>query len=214
MRTRKLTLILVVLLLTLNLAACQRPASKAPTGVTAPTTGALDFVVSTQVSQALMDDAVKATETAIALAASLPTDAVGGEAVENQAAPEPTEVPAVSNPETGRPATYRLQPGEWPICIARRYDLDVAAFLAVNGLDLSSKPAAGATLNIPQSGNWSSNYGARALQAHPVEYTVNSGDTIYTIACRYGDVSPEAIISANQLSETGAISVGQILQIP
>lgn len=204
MRNRNAALILVTFFLALTLASCQRSASQAPAGVGKPTGSGLDFVVGTQSSQALAE-ALKATENAVAKAA-IDAQAAQASAEEQDDAPIPT-------PEVIRPAKYTLQPGEWPICIARRYDLDVATLLAINGLDLSSKPGSGVTLNIPASGNWSKNYGIRSLRAHPVDYTVQSGDTLYTIACRFGDVTPEAIIAVNSLSDT-ALSAGQILHIP
>jgi len=212
MRTAKFTTSIISLLLLFSISACQRPASHSPTGAITPTAGGVDFMVSTQISQALMDASAKATETA--MASSISAQATGGETSENQSTGEEVQSSSETSADSGRPATYTLQPGEWPICIARRFDLDVANFLAINGLDLSSKPASGARLNIPQTGNWSNNYGPRALRGHPAEYTVKSGDTIYTIACQFGDVSPEAILSANQLAEPGDISAGQVLQIP
>lgn len=216
MRKRKFTLILIAVLLALILTACQRSASQAPTGVVQATSSELDFVVGTEPSQAMVDDAVKATETAIAMMTLVP-QAGGGAPAEGVATiqpPEPTAVPVIATPQLSRPSTYALQPGEWPICIARRYDLDIGALFAANGLNMNSKPAAGAVLNIPQSGNWSSAYGPRSLKSHPTNYTVQGGDTIYTIACGFGDVSPEAIIAVNQLSGPGGISSGQTLRIP
>jgi LysM repeat protein len=43
---------------------------------------------------------------------------------------------------------------------------------------------------------------------------VTTGETIYSIACFYGDVSPEAIIAVNQLEEPYDLSPGQALNIP
>jgi LysM repeat protein len=113
-----------------------------------------------------------------------------------------------------RPTTYVLQKGEWPICIARRYNLDLSSFFANNGMNMNSKPAAGTTLRIPSSGTWSANYGARPLKQHPATYTVVAGDTIFTIACRYGDVAPEAILAVNNLSNASDVKAGMTLQIP
>lgn len=217
MRKSTFTLILVAVLLMLTVAACQRSASQAPTEVAGTTSGELDFVVGTEPSQAMVDDAVKATETAIAMETMLPLQSGGGapaEAAATPPPPAPTAIPVIATPELSRPSTYALQKGEWPICIARRYDLDIGALFAANGLNMNSKPAAGAVLNIPQSGSWSSAYGPRSLKAHPTDYTVQSGDTIYTIACNFGDVSPEAIIAVNQLSGAGDISAGKTLRIP
>ena len=122
-----------------------------------------------------------------------------------------TPVPVIL-PTLERPATYALQKGEWPICVARRYNLDLDTFFAANGLTMNSRPAVGTTLKIPATGTWNS--GARALKTHPATYTVKSGDTIYTIACDFGDVDPNAIVVANALAAPYTLQAGQVLQIP
>jgi LysM repeat protein len=142
------------------------------------------------------------------------TQAAPGTEVQPTAVP-PTEAPqpaAVSIPTLKRPQTYTLQRGEWPICIARRYNLNMADLLAINGLDMNSKPATGFVMQIPQSGTWSS--GARALRSHPTNYTVVSGDTVNTVACSFGDVSPEGIIAANGLKSPYTLTAGNVIRIP
>ncbi len=128
----------------------------------------------------------------------------------------PTETPqppqVVALPTLERPTTYTLQKGEWPICIARRYDLNLDSFFAANGLTMNSRPAVGTVLKIPATGTWDS--GARALKTHPASYTVRAGDTIYTIACDFGDVDPNAIVVVNNLVAPYTLQAGQVLQIP
>jgi LysM repeat protein len=41
-----------------------------------------------------------------------------------------------------------------------------------------------------------------------------AGDTIYTIACAFGDVDPNAIIVVNGLESPYTLTPGQVLQIP
>jgi hypothetical protein len=43
---------------------------------------------------------------------------------------------------------------------------------------------------------------------------VVAGDTIYTIACKYGDVDPNAIAQANSLQAPYDLSAGKVLHIP
>lgn len=119
-------------------------------------------------------------------------------------APVPTSTP-------GLPRTYTLQAGEFPFCIARRFNVNQYELLSASGLSLSSRPRTGYTLTIPQTGDPFD--GNRTLRAHPSTYTVSSGDTLNSIACMYGDVSPDAIAAANNLS-SNKLSVGQTLQIP
>jgi LysM repeat protein len=112
----------------------------------------------------------------------------------------------------GRPAAYTLQKGEFPFCIARRFNVDAGTLLSLNGLNINSKPQVGFVLKIPQTGAWSN--GPRALIPHPATYTVQAGDTIYSIACAYGDVDPNAIILANALKSPYTLTAGQTLHIP
>ncbi len=111
-----------------------------------------------------------------------------------------------------RPATYTLQESEFPYCIARRFNLDPDDLLTLNGLSSGDLYMPGLTLTIPQSGSWP---GDRALHHHPDTYTVDSSDeTIFGIACYYGDVDPADIARLNTLQLTAALSIGQRLQIP
>jgi LysM repeat protein len=131
--------------------------------------------------------------------------------------PPPTQAPtsppvAVSSPTPGLPATHQLQKGEFPFCIARRYNLNVSELLSLNGLGLNTVVPVGFTLKIPQTGNTFS--GERALKAHPTTYTVVSGDTIYSVACTFGDVDPNAIIQANSLSQPYTLTPGSTIHIP
>ncbi len=121
---------------------------------------------------------------------------------------------ATSIPPGVRPATYTLQSGEHPYCIARRFNVDPDALLTLSGLTSAQANSleTGTVLKIPQSGAFP---GDRALVAHPTNYTVASGDeTVYSIACKYGDVDPAAIASANSLSVSAKLTAGQILKIP
>jgi LysM repeat protein len=71
--------------------------------------------------------------------------------------------------------------------------------------------ATGTVLSIPQSGSFP---GTRALRNHPATYTVaSSTETVYSIACLFGDVDPARILEANNLSGT-SLTVGQALNIP
>lgn len=111
-----------------------------------------------------------------------------------------------------KPATYTLRDGEFPYCIARRYNVDPDALLQASGLTSPDIYYAGLTLTIPQSGAFP---GSRNLANHPTTYTVTSSDeTVYSIACKFGDVDPSSIISANPNVSTGTLTAGQTLNIP
>lgn len=122
--------------------------------------------------------------------------------------------PQPTLPVTGRPATYTLQSGEHPYCIARRYNVDPDELLSLSGLtrDQADSLAAGTVLRIPQTGSFP---GERALRPHPTTYTVTSPDeTFYSIACIFGDVDPAQIAQANGLALGSPLTIGQTIKIP
>jgi LysM repeat protein len=106
-----------------------------------------------------------------------------------------------------------LQKGEFPYCIARRFNVDPGQLLSQNGLANGDIYYPNLTLTIPQSGNFP---GTRALRSHPETYTVPSANmTVNGVACVCGDVDPAAIVQANSgLSLGSALTVGQQISIP
>ncbi|MHC1782727.1 MAG: LysM peptidoglycan-binding domain-containing protein [Anaerolineaceae bacterium] len=117
-------------------------------------------------------------------------------------------------PDTHLPPTYSLQSGEWPMCIARRYNLDPAALLSASGLNFESKPDVGYVLTLPQNTYWPDKFGHRYIRIHPADHTVVAGETLFTISCAYGDVDPSGIVSENELEEPYNLTAGQVLHIP
>ena len=134
--------------------------------------------------------AVPPTETPTATATSMPSVSVSGEV----------------------PKTWSLKTGEFPFCIARRFDVDPAELIQLSGLSGYSTYYAGMILKIPQSGD---DFPVEtSLLSHPATYTVQSGDNIYSIACKFGDVDPFAIAATNGLETLYKLELGQVLQIP
>lgn len=199
----------IAISLTLVIAACTRPASTPPAE-----TETADGTPSGLSSQQMTMEAVRSellTQTAQAGEGDAPT--ATPEATDAPAATSAvTSTPAVTATPGGVPSTYTLREGEHPYCISRRFDVDPNRLLAVNGLDPSSRPSAGFTLTIPQDTDGFPP--PRALREHPTTYTVRSGDTLYSIACLFGDVRPSAIADANGLSEPYNLSAGTVLNIP
>jgi len=122
-----------------------------------------------------------------------------------------SQVVNTSVPVGSRPATYTLQEGEFVYCLARRFDVNPDQILTLNGLYDGQTIYPGTVLKIPQSGSFP---GARALRNHPTTYTASAGETIYAVACSFGDVDPSSIASANGLSVGATLSAGQQLNIP
>jgi len=127
----------------------------------------------------------------------------------------PTSTPVPSGP---KPPSYVLQEEEFPYCIARRFNVSPADLLQASNLTSPDIYYAGMQLTIPQNSVWPvQDLGPRALRNHPATYTV-TGDadfTVHGVACRFGDVTPDAIVAANSgISLGSTLSVGQSLTIP
>jgi LysM repeat protein len=230
MSKKYFTLIVVVVLAGLLLSACQLRASRAPEPTAAPTDDfpfpigegqQVDIIGEVQTQTASVgggapppEQAQETPEPAEAPQAEAPDvneeEQAGGGVQQPEAPAQPAAPVAV--PTVTRPSSYTLQKGEFPYCIARRFDVPAGALLSLNNLGPNSRVSPGLTLQIPQSGSWEG--GGRALKPHPATHTVTAGETIYTIACTFGDVTPEAIIAVNGLQAPYTLSVGQTLQIP
>jgi LysM repeat protein len=122
--------------------------------------------------------------------------------------------PTVTPP--ARPNEWILKKDEFPYCIARRYNVDPLDLLAASGLTSPDVYYEGQRLVIPQNSVWPGDAGSRSLRAHPGTYTVtgSSDTTIYGVACKFGDVDPQAIAQRNGLAVSAVLTVGQQLQIP
>ncbi|MBC8333745.1 MAG: LysM peptidoglycan-binding domain-containing protein [Anaerolineales bacterium] len=123
-----------------------------------------------------------------------------------------TDLPPTSI--VGRPASYSLKKGEFPYCIARRFNIDPGVLLTLNNISAvnAQNYQPGVTLSIPQSG--AAFPPPRALHAHPVTYVVPQTTTVYGVACYFGDIDPSAIMTANTIPDPDNITAGTTLQIP
>ena len=220
MTTARYIIFIVLVTSALTLAGCRLSASTPP-----PVTETPDSAMSTLEAEL----ANIATQTAVAGggAETAPTQTPSGELSPTDStdttpptSPETTEPPAQPSPTPvpvltatpGIPQSYQLLKSEFPYCIARRFNVNQTELLNLNGLGSGSVLPVGYTLKIPQSGN--NFFGQKALLNHPTNYTVVAGDTIYKIACKYGDVDPNAIVQVNSLQAPYNLSAGQVLHIP
>ena len=241
MKINRSVVFLIVVLLVLILAACTRAipgtgdqATPAATGdqTAVLTPGSTDvmgqiYLFATQTAMAQQGGTIDETPVEAAPGTPAATDEASAaptqpEAQPTQPAVQPTQpapaqpaapaAPVVPPPTPGIPTSYTLKGGEFPYCIARRFNVNPGELLRVNGLSSFSVFYTGMTLTIPQTGRPFP--GNRSLRPHPTIYTVRPGDTIFKIACVFGDVSPDAIAAANGLAKPYPIAPGQILHIP
>ncbi|MFL7870110.1 MAG: LysM peptidoglycan-binding domain-containing protein [Anaerolineales bacterium] len=239
-RNKSVILFSLLALVAITISACTQPYSSVP--LETPAADATSLFVSpfptSDNPMAMVEELSTGTalaETAVALTAGTPlATAIGTEitpdvnatvtpTLEGGATPTATPTlgnvtPSATQPAptviTNRPGSYTLQKGEFPYCIARRFNLDPAELLSLNSLASGDIYYPNLTLTIPQSGKPFP--GTRALRSHPDTYTVtDASQTVYGVACVYGDVDPAAIVQANSgLSLASVLTVGQKINIP
>lgn len=240
---RILAILSLVFGLAFLLAACQRDFSAAPQATptllppefsTPLPNDPMAMIAATATAMAMgmempTDTPLPAIETPTPVDLSMPTEMPTESGLETPTPPfiiitppaeteaTPTEalptIPPVAFTPGSIPTTYTLQMGEFPYCIARRFNVNPDELLQLNGLSSGMIYQPGLQLRIPQSGNPFP--GERALKPHPTTYTVTKADmTIYAVACEFGDVFPEAIAAANNLSLSAKLTLGQVLDIP
>lgn len=226
---KKLSIFLAaILMIFVVISACSRPASDLPFA-TATGSGDSPFPAGT-----VSIESIQALATHTAQAATLMAAGVGGGTTPTAGTPDGTlgtttptldiptltptlgtSVPTITTPTPGRPAQYTIMPGEYPFCIARRFDVDPNELLALNpqviGIPENQIPS-GLVLTIPQTGNPFP--GDRSWHDHPTTYTVPEAMTVYKVACYFGDIDPSVIILANNLTPPYNVYTGQTLTIP
>jgi len=113
-------------------------------------------------------------------------------------------IPYGTPPPTPSPAVYIVQPGDTLWSIARRFGTTVEAIAWVNGIVNPNYIYVGQRLIIP---------GGVYPPPSQIVYTVRWGDTLWSIARRFGTTA-WAIALANNLWNPNFIYVGQQLVIP
>jgi hypothetical protein len=263
MKPRFFFALLLLAVLVLAGTACERqlPGPAVQRATTTPRPGLnLEFVTQTAAAAELIPPSATPTELAPLITQAPEVTEVAPEATQPPATQPPaaaTEAPqaaaqpaqpaqeTVTPTETSEvPVTWELRSGEYPWCLARRYDVNPAQLLAANGFGYGGPyygfggfygynnwnwrygvggysryqaPSpivyAGMVFYIPQDA--APFPGPHALVDHPTTFTVDYYfNTIYKIACFFGDVDPLAIASANGLSAPYFVRVGQELAIP
>ena len=233
---RGLTIASTLLLVAVLLSACEQPYSTPPAVTNTPIDPNSFFStpipsepsnmqdvenISTQTALAasgVTQPAVVSTSTlALAGAASVTPTPIIALNPTNTATQAVVVVPTSTTVPTGsRPSSYVLKNGEFPYCIARRFNVDPDQLLSLSGLSSfqADSLSAGTVLTIPQSGSFP---GDRSWHDHPATFTVGSTydtRTVYGVACYYGDIEPSVIAQNNGISVDATLTVGQTLNIP
>ncbi len=122
----------------------------------------------------------------------------------------------VDGPQTtpnrrGRPEVHVVRRGESIWTIARRNNMSPQALMRLNGKTMRDKLMPGERLILARNAAESSSHGASA-EGRRVTHRVRSGDTLFSIARRYG-VTISQLTAWNGISAKTTLKVGQRLTI-
>ncbi len=114
--------------------------------------------------------------------------------------------------------TYVVKPGDTLDSIAQANEVTLSQLAAANpqlipaGTQLNLPPAAGSTTSDPETST-SVESSSPMPVASGQTYKVKAGDTLSSIALRYG-VTVDAFVRLNKIANPNAIKVGQLLRVP
>ena len=146
------------------------------------------------------------------------------------ATPTATDLPPSNTPEpatptaTAAPGQYIVQAGDTLDSIATAHNTTVAAIVQLNSIDNPSLIYPGQVLQVPGASSQveqpaATNTATAAPSptplptARPTTYTVQSGDTLFQIAQRFG-VSVVELAALNNIVDYNSITAGDTLTIP
>jgi LysM repeat protein len=109
----------------------------------------------------------------------------------------------------GAPTSYTVKPGDRLFSIGRQFGVNPYAIAQTNRIGPPYTLYPGQVLTIPAGGTGV----PTPLPGTGGTYTVQLGDTIYSIGRKLGK-SPIAIINANNLINPNRIFPGMVLKIP
>jgi len=125
----------------------------------------------------------------------------------------PTPAPSTPVEQPGS-FTYIVDPGDTLFSIATRYGTTVDVLVRLNRLSSSDQISVGQTLQIPTSGTNTGGGGAAPVEpSGSGMHTVQSGETRFSIAQRYG-LTTRDLMAANGITDPDRIVVGQKLSVP
>ena len=215
-----MTVIALMILLSLTLAACEKerpvptPSRSTPQtarGTVAATTG----TPSTPSAGLTTVTTPAGAGTRTVQATPIP---VGGATSTTATAPQPVVVSTGAASGTGQSFVYTVVAGDTLAVIASRFNTTQEGIIQLNGLKDANVLALGQQLKIPGKASSAgtgatSGAGTTGTAGATSTYTVQAGDTLGKIAARSGTTVSE-LLRLNGLSNPDVLAIGQKLKVP
>lgn len=116
---------------------------------------------------------------------------------------------------SAKTATYVVQAGDSLTSVARKYNTTVSDLAALNSLSVTDGLITDQKLQVPANvtPTASAKPEPKPAKSQPVKYTIQSGDTLTSVAAKYG-LTLEELAAANNLSTEARLIRGASLNIP
>lgn len=105
--------------------------------------------------------------------------------------------------------TYKVQSGDTLSMVAKKLGVSNHDIANLNGFSANAPLMAGQTIKVPAS----SSQVERKLHNQSVKYTVQSGDTLTSVANKYG-ISVDELANANNMARNAGLIRGKTITIP
>lgn len=121
----------------------------------------------------------------------------------------PSQTAKSESKPTVTTSNYKVQAGDTLTAVANKLGVSNADIASLNGFNANTSLIAGQTIKVPAT----SSQVERKLNNQSVKYTVQSGDSLTSVANKYG-ISVDELATANNLSRTAGLIRGRVLTIP
>ncbi len=111
------------------------------------------------------------------------------------------------------PQTHVVRPGETLTDIAIRYNTTVDALVTTNIITSPDNLVPGQVLTLPPTGGAQTSPPTSGAQTFPVNYIVDTGETLRTIAAQFG-TTWQALAAYNNIANPNYIQAGMVIVIP
>ncbi len=119
----------------------------------------------------------------------------------------------LTQPQQSSTAPYTVRSGDTLYSIAHAHHTTIKELLEANRLERNAVIKVGQTLNVPLNTYFPPQTEKEITREGLVDYTVQSGDTLFIIARKH-HTSIKELLEANQLERDAVIRVGQHLRVP